>query len=68
MKKRFRLIRAYEDDWKKINTISLDLVAIERKKVTTPEIIRRTLNIPNLKDILFRDSQLKRIIKRGGGI
>ncbi len=66
--KRLTHIRAYDFDKKKINDLSFELSNIQKAKVTTPEIIKRALNVPNLRDILIKDAEIKRAIRRGGRI
>lgn len=53
-------IRAYTPDRARLKDLSFELSAIQKSKVTTPEIIKRTLNIPRLKDILINDAEFKR--------
>ena len=64
MNKRMTHIRAYEPDKIRLKELSFELSAIQRSKVSTPEIIKRALNIPRLKDILMNDAEFKRRIGR----
>lgn len=60
MKINSRPIRCYPKVKEKIENLVLDLGAIERKKLSTPEVLRRTFNISNLKDVLKKDAERKK--------
>lgn len=66
MNKRLTGVRAYVMDKDRLKDLSLELSNIQKDKVTTPEIIRRTLNVPNIKDILIQDALNKRRLKKFG--
>jgi hypothetical protein len=53
-------IRAYDDDNKKIQQIARELSVVQQKKIGSPEVLRRALNIPDFRNILIKDAELKR--------
>jgi hypothetical protein len=63
MNKRLTHIRAYQQDQARLNELARELALIQKARVTTPEVIKRTLNIPNLKDVLKTDAEAKRRIR-----
>jgi len=65
MRKRITNVRAYKEEQEKLKQLSYELSARERNSVRTPEILRRALNIPNLKNVLLEDAEFKRRFKRG---
>lgn len=64
MRKRLTNIRANTDTRDRLKELSRELSFIERRDVRTPEVLRRTLNIPNLPHILKNDAELKRRWKK----
>lgn len=62
--KRTTLIRAREEDVLKIKNLAREISFVQRSDIKTPELIRRTFNIPNLKDVLMEDAKLKKELKR----
>ena len=58
--KRVTSIRTYAEEKDKINQISRELSALQKCKVTCPEVIRRMTNIPNVYQILKEDAYFKR--------
>lgn len=52
-------VRAYPDTNIKIQDLSRELSLAQRGKVSSPEVLRRTFNIPKLKDILLEDAKVK---------
>lgn len=52
--------RIYKSDKEKLNDLSFELSAIQKKFISKPELIRRTLRIPNLKDVLIKDAIFKK--------
>lgn len=64
-KKNSRHIRAYPEDIKKIKDLQLEISRAQGKIIPAPEIIRRTLNIPALKEVLYFDAEIKRRKKNG---
>jgi hypothetical protein len=61
-KKEFAPIKIYKEEQQKLMKKAGELTAIEGKRVSVPEIIRRTFNIQNLDNVLRNDSILN---KRG---
>ena len=59
-------IRITNEDKAKIDSISLELSAIENRRISVPELNRRVWNIPNLKDILRIDAERKRRMNKRG--
>lgn len=73
MSKSSRNVRAYDEDIIKLKELSFDISAVEKKDVKMPEVLRRTLRIPNLKNVLIADAEAKRNMRpnrrgMGGGI
>ena len=62
--KRRRWLRKLEKEKKKIDKLCLELGYVQGKKVTNPEVLRRALAIPNMKQILISDAELKRRLKK----
>lgn len=56
-------IRARVEDREKLNQLNRELSAIQKETIKTPETMRRILAIPNLKDVLINDAELKRRLK-----
>lgn len=44
----------------KFKALALEVSYVQKKNVSVPETLRRIANIPNLKDILLSDAELKR--------
>ena len=62
--KKLTLVRAYDFDKLKLKDWSLELSNIQKSRVSTPEVLRRVLNIPELKElILVPDAYKKRRLK-----
>ena len=64
MEKRMTHIRVYDQDKAKLNDLSLELSNIQKSKVSIPEVLRRTINIPSLKNVLKIDAENKRRLIR----
>ena len=64
MNKNTTHIRAFMDSKKRLDEIARELSVIQQDDIKTPEVLRRALNIPSLKDILKRDAELKRGMSR----
>jgi hypothetical protein len=57
-------IRAYPNEKMKLNELCLKASFVEGKPVRVPELLRRTLNIPNISNILIQDAELKKRLKK----
>lgn len=64
MSRNTRTIRAHPDDSAKLLELSRELSNIQQQDIKTAEVIRRALNVPNLKEILKADAELKRRLGR----
>jgi len=53
-------IRISPEDKKKLDNMRLNIQAEERKNISTAETLRRTMNIPNLSDVLLQDARAKK--------
>lgn len=62
--KRTRQIRAYPKDKDELLQISRELSAIQNKKVPVAEVLRRMKRVPNMKQILLKDAELKRRLNK----
>lgn len=58
MTKSYKPVRVYKETDMKINDLINELSYQEKKNVSKPELLRRTFNIPTLKDYLKIDSKL----------
>lgn len=56
MKKQFKNIRIYPEDWIKINNLRWKLSGNENNRVSFAEIVRRTWRIPVVQERLEIDS------------
>lgn len=56
MKKQFKNVRIYSEDWEKVNNFRWKLSNNENNKVSFAEILRRTWRIPIVQERLFVDS------------
>lgn len=63
-KKDFAPIKIYREEQEKLMKRAGELTAIEGKRVSVPEVIRRTFNIPNLDQVLKTDSVLNKRNRR----
>lgn len=61
--KRHPHIRVSPEVKQKYDDLSIELSAIQRKRVSVPEVNRRLLNIPNIANILKKDAEMKRRLK-----
>jgi hypothetical protein len=61
--KRTSHIRVFPEVKNKINELRRDLSIIQKEDIQTPELMRRTFNIPNLKNTLLEDARVKRFKK-----
>jgi hypothetical protein len=59
-KKSFSPLRIYKEDRDRALKACFELSYIEGKRVSMPELIRRTFNIPGVKDTLIKDSETRR--------
>ena len=64
MRKHTDNIRVYREDKLKLRDITIDLTNIQREKISFPETLRRVLNIPNIKDQLKLDAEIKRRFRK----
>lgn len=64
MKKRLLPIKITPEVKMKLDKFSFDLTAIEQKRISRGEIVRRAFNIPNISEILRLDAEQKRRLKR----
>lgn len=52
--------RIYLPDKYKIKEFTAELTGIQKRPVTSPELIRRVLNSNEIKDLLRKDAEAKR--------
>lgn len=64
MSKKYQVIRVYKDDYFKMRDLKLDVSNTQRVNVSTPEILRRILNINEVKTRLNVDAEYKRRFKK----
>ncbi len=53
-------IRIRAEDKIKFRKLKNDIAKAQRMEISDTEVMRRTLNIPNLPSVLKRDAELKR--------
>jgi hypothetical protein len=63
-KKNTTHLRAYTETKMRIGKATKEISEIEGKKVTTPELLKRMSNVPDIKNILIRDAQIKKKMRR----
>jgi hypothetical protein len=63
-KKNTTHLRAYPETKSRIKKATEDISKVEGKKVTTPELLKRMSNVPNIKNILIRDAQIKKKMRK----
>jgi hypothetical protein len=57
-------IKIYRDTYEKVKQKSLALSMVEGRRVSIPETLKRTFNIPNIDPILISDADMKRRLKK----
>lgn len=62
-KRRTTQMRVDLDTKAKIDKLRFDLTSIQGKEIKTPELFRRTFNIPNIENVLKNDADKKRRFK-----
>lgn len=65
MSKSTKMIRAYSETKDKFAEMKREIANIERKDLGFPELLRRIVNIPTLKDTLSEDAKRFKNMKRG---
>ena len=60
IKKRSVSARIFEDDKNKLMALSRELAIIQKRDVPIAEIVRRSLNVPDLNILLKKDAEFKR--------
>ena len=63
-KKDLAPIKVYKETHQKLLQKSLALSVVECRRVSIPETLRRTLNIPNIDLVLMSDADIKRRQRR----
>lgn len=64
MTKKFAPLKIYQEDKYKLDALKIDLSFFQKTRVSSPETLRRILNIPNLKEVLRIDAERKRRLKQ----
>ena len=54
------LARVDKETNEKVKQIARELSTIQQKNIAVPEVFRRAFNIPNMRDILREDAEIKR--------
>lgn len=60
MGKKYKVMRVYKESHDKLSKTSLELSALEGKRVSMPETLKRLTNIPNTKIVLQEDALIKK--------
>lgn len=63
-KNRTTQVRALPTDKEFIKQLAREMAQIEKKEIRSAEVLRRTMKIPNLKEILLKDSEMKRMMRK----
>lgn len=63
MRKPLTNIRSYAEDRDRLKQVSRELSNIQQTEVTVPKVINRMLNIPDLREVLRKDAEIK--MRRG---
>ena len=61
MKDKTGTIRTYMQDRQRIKDLKRELSVVQKCDISEAEIIRRTLNIPQLRKMLLDDAEIKRM-------
>jgi len=61
MKDKTGTIRTYMQDRQRIKDLKRELSVVQKCDISVAEIIRRTLNIPQLRKMLLDDAEIKRM-------
>jgi len=64
MSKNLTNVRARTEERDKLKELARQLSVEQKQTIGTPEVLRRTLNIPTLKGVLLEDAKAKRFQRK----